>query len=111
MRKAVCSSQKCLLLALLLTVGTLGLTQSQAQSAVQRLVAPRPWWRAATTNAPTGDAPPQGPVAAPNDNGGPRSTVVKSWEGMRSDFTLEPPDPHGAAGPNGVIQAVNLRIQ
>jgi len=29
---------------------------------------------------------------------------------MATDFTLEPPDPHGAAGPGGIIQTVNLRI-
>src|SRR5438045_4252925 len=37
--------------------------------------------------------------------------LAASWEGIPSDFTLEPPDPHGAAGPNGVIQVVNVRLE
>src|SRR5881392_2386789 len=40
----------------------------------------------------------------------PLATVAASWPGIPSDFTLEPPDPHGAAGPNGIIQVVNVEI-
>src|SRR5262249_49173475 len=41
---------------------------------------------------------------------GAPTPILASWEGMSSDFTLEPPDPHGAAGPNGVLQVVNVRL-
>ncbi len=41
---------------------------------------------------------------------GPLAPITESWEGMSSDFLYEPPDPHGAAGPNGVIQVVNVRL-
>lgn len=41
---------------------------------------------------------------------GPRSLVSNSWPGMQSDFLYEPPDPHGAAGPVGIIQVVNVRM-
>src|SRR2546423_9165576 len=34
----------------------------------------------------------------------PLSLVSASWPGLSSDFLYEPPDPHGAAGPNGIIQ-------
>lgn len=33
-----------------------------------------------------------------------------SFEGLSSDFALEPPDPHGAAGPSGILQAINVRL-
>jgi hypothetical protein len=39
------------------------------------------------------------------------SSVAASWEGMSQTSTIRPPDPHGAAGPNGILQTVNLRIQ
>ncbi len=51
------------------------------------------------------------PTALAQNGPGPLATIRESWEGMSSDFTLEPPDPHGAAGPNGIIQTVNLRIK
>lgn len=35
---------------------------------------------------------------------------MTGWEGIGSNRTLEPPDPHGAAGPNGIIQVVNVDI-
>ena len=41
----------------------------------------------------------------------PLSAIAASWEGIPTDFTLEPPDPHGSAGPNGVLQVVNVRIE
>lgn len=40
----------------------------------------------------------------------PTATIVQSWEGMAQTGTIRPPDPHGAAGPNGIIATVNLRI-
>jgi hypothetical protein len=40
----------------------------------------------------------------------PQAVVTASFEGLPSDFTLEPPDPHGAAGPFGIIQVINVRI-
>src|SRR5437588_5105579 len=56
--------------------------------------------------APLGQSPaPQDDLPAPLD------AVSASWEGMSSDFQWEPPDPHGAAGPSGIIQTVNLRIK
>src|SRR5882672_9142721 len=53
---------------------------------------------------------PQGLGPSSGDLPGPLSFVSASWEGMSSDFFYEPPDPHGAAGPNGIIQVVNVRI-
>src|ERR1051325_2343274 len=38
------------------------------------------------------------------------ATVLARWEGMSSEENGEPPDPHGAAGRNGIIQTVNTRI-
>ncbi|MSU57841.1 MAG: DUF11 domain-containing protein [Pedosphaera sp.] len=62
---------------------------------------------------PQVDLNPQGPSgpAPQGPNPGPLSSVLASWEGMKSDFTLEPPDPHGAAGPNGIIQVINVRME
>lgn len=40
----------------------------------------------------------------------PAADIVQSWEGMAQVGTIRPPDPHGAAGPSGVIATVNLRI-
>src|SRR5882672_907698 len=53
---------------------------------------------------------PQGLGPSSGDLPGPLSFVSASWEGMSSDFFYEPPDPHGAAGPNGIIQVVNVQI-
>src|SRR5437870_3707129 len=36
----------------------------------------------------------------------PKSLVTTSWPGLVSDQIYEPPDPHGAAGPNGIIQVL-----
>ena len=41
---------------------------------------------------------------------GPKTTVLTSWPGMFQTSSIRPPDPHGAAGPNGIIQVVNVRI-
>jgi hypothetical protein len=49
-------------------------------------------------------------LAAPAEAPAPDASVAASWEGMYSDLLYEPPDPHGAAGPNGIIQVVNVRI-
>jgi hypothetical protein len=38
------------------------------------------------------------------------SSINSSWAGMFQTSTIRPPDPHGAAGPNGIIQTVNLRV-
>src|SRR6267378_2562032 len=47
----------------------------------------------------------------PLDGGGhPLTLISASWEGIPTDFTLEPPDPSGAVGPNGVLATVNLRV-
>src|SRR5882724_9305322 len=48
----------------------------------------------------------------PPSGGGsnPLTSISASWEGIPSDFTLEPPDPSGAVGPNGVLATVNLRL-
>src|SRR6185436_12108720 len=37
-------------------------------------------------------------------------SISASWPGMSSDFFYEPPDPHGCAGPDGILQVVNVRI-
>ena len=47
-------------------------------------------------------------LAQTPDSPGPVAPITASWEGMSSDFTLEPPDPHGAAGPNGILQVINV---
>src|SRR5713101_9280993 len=38
-----------------------------------------------------------------------RAQVASSWPGMAQTGVI-PPDPHGAAGPGGVIQTVNLNM-
>ncbi len=40
------------------------------------------------------------------------STIVNQWEGMAqvANSTIRPPDPHGAAGPSGIVATVNGRI-
>src|SRR5439155_15617047 len=55
---------------------------------------------------PLGETPV--PQPATHDPLGP---VTASWEGMPNEQGYEPPDPHGAAGPNGIIQTVNLQIK
>ena len=37
-------------------------------------------------------------------------SIGQTWEGIVSDNTSVPPDPHGAPGPAGVLATVNLRI-
>jgi hypothetical protein len=39
-----------------------------------------------------------------------QGTLINSWEGIRGPTVGVPPDPHGAPGPNGVIDTVNLNI-
>ena len=36
--------------------------------------------------------------------------AAPSWEGLSSNIGKEPPDPHGAAGPQGILSVSNLRI-
>ena len=38
------------------------------------------------------------------------SSINSSWAGMFQTSSIRPPDPHGAAGPSGIIQTVNLRV-
>lgn len=38
------------------------------------------------------------------------ATVSESWPGMFQTGAISPPDPHGAAGPDGILQTVNLRV-
>src|SRR6266567_1588048 len=64
-----------------------------------------PVWLGDGPAGPSGGPAPQGPGT------GPLSSVLNSWEGMKSDLTLEPPDPHGAAGPNGILQVINVRME
>lgn len=52
-----------------------------------------------------------GDPVPPPDSPNPFGAVSASWEGISSDIQWEPPDPHGAAGPNGIVQTVNLRIK
>jgi hypothetical protein len=49
------------------------------------------------------------PQASAQDE--PKTGVAASWPGIPSDLNSEPPDPHGAAGSNGVIQVVNTKIE
>jgi hypothetical protein len=37
-------------------------------------------------------------------------SIVQNWEGIQSQNDGNPPDPHGAPGPAGIIATVNLRI-
>jgi len=54
---------------------------------------------------------PKSPKSSSADDPSTRlSLVSSSWDGMASDFSTEPPDPHGAAGPVGIIQVINTRI-
>lgn len=41
---------------------------------------------------------------------GSAQTILQGWEGIAGPTGSVPPDPHGAAGPNGNVAAVNLRI-
>src|SRR5207245_1860377 len=57
--------------------------------------------------------PGTGPAAGnsgPTKGPSPKTAISTSWEGLHSDFLWEPPDTHGAAGPNGIIEVVNVRI-
>ncbi len=49
-------------------------------------------------------------IVASGGQSSPQSSVANQWEGMFQTSSIRPPDPHGAAGPNGIIQTVNLRI-
>jgi uncharacterized repeat protein (TIGR01451 family) len=72
----------------------------------------RPLLPVRSTLAPlaTPPASPFTPSVAPRPLGPtPYSLVNASWGGMASDLAIEPPDPHGAAGPAGVVQVVNTR--
>src|SRR5258708_21069422 len=40
----------------------------------------------------------------------PKSGIIASWPGMGQTGLIRPPDPHGSAGPSGIIQVVNLRV-
>lgn len=44
--------------------------------------------------------------------GAPHTVLGASWEGLAQipGSALRPPDPHGAAGPNGILQVVNTRV-
>lgn len=44
-----------------------------------------------------------------NIEGTEASLINKSWAGMFQVASIRPPDPHGAAGPSGIIAVVNLR--
>ncbi len=37
-------------------------------------------------------------------------SILQSWEGIASNNTSVPPDPHGAPGPEGILATVNLRL-
>jgi hypothetical protein len=65
--------------------------------------------------------PPEPPMPEPTmpdfskgtvvDEGGiPKAATNASWPGVFQVATIRPPDPHGAAGSNGILQVVNLRI-
>lgn len=87
---------------------------AQASNPFPSSVAPRNWRPPAVAASAPG-APLKTPAlpvvsAAAVNNPSPLTSVAASWEGIPTQFTLEPPDPHGAAGPNGIIQVVNVRI-
>src|SRR5258706_6861768 len=41
----------------------------------------------------------------------PKSGIIASWPGMGQTGQIRPPDSHGSAGPSGIIQVVNVRIE
>ena len=62
---------------------------------------------------PKSALPPGGslqPASAQSDSEAPAIPVAASWEGIATDFIYEPPDPHGAAGSDGIIQVVNALV-
>lgn len=59
----------------------------------------------APLRAPLGNLP-----AVASADGQPLSAVVSQWPGMAQATSIRPPDPHGSAGPNGVLQVVNTRV-
>ncbi len=60
--------------------------------------------------APPLRAPLEDLSAAAQTGGQPLSSVRSQWAGMASTGFTRPPDPHGSAGPNGILQVVNTRI-
>jgi hypothetical protein len=76
-----------------------------AQNTFPAPMAPRTFTKLPITSDSSTDRSPLTP-----ESPGPLGPVTESWEGMSSDFTLEPPDPHGAAGPNGILQVINVRL-
>jgi len=50
------------------------------------------------------------PAAKAAGDATPKATTNATWPGMFQVGTIRPPDPDGAAGSNGIIQAINLRI-
>ena len=108
MRNVVTWSLKCSVLALLIYGWPSSVFKSQAQYASTRPV--RFGAALPVPNDASGGVPTRGPVSGTKGPGGTKTTVTTSWEGMSSDFFEEPPDPHGAAGPNGIIQIINTHI-
>ena len=111
----IASSRRCLAFALLVQ-GALwlpspiraegSLDSAMAARLPQRLAAAR----TAQATPPVSSIQPLISSAA-NSDGGPRTAVLNSWDGIPTDFSLEPPDPSGAAGPNGILATVNLRLE
>ncbi|MBI3413986.1 MAG: HYR domain-containing protein, partial [Verrucomicrobia bacterium] len=58
----------------------------------------------------TVEAPPENVISLAPNNQPQASTIPGQFEGMFQTSSIRPPDPHGAAGPSGIIQTVNLRV-
>ena len=114
MQEKLCSCvPRRLALALFLGVACWKGLPASAQSLFPPPRAPRPWQiPAALPAGKDGGADAAAVWNLPDSaqTGSPLTTVTASFAGIPTDFTLEPPDPSGAAGPNGVLQTVNLRI-
>src|ERR1700682_18563 len=110
MRNMMCSSPRWLVLALLVCSATFA---SGPADAAEAFSAPRAARLRQILDRQ--QAQPSGatfvPAAygqtSPQDFGGPLTSVSASFEGIPTDFTLEPPDPSGAAGPSRGLQHVD----
>jgi len=115
MKKLFSPAPRVLALALLFSAAQFVDLPVQAQSAFPPPRASRlrqsPFAPAAAQSPALNQATPlQYPAPSGQSSPSPLTTVATSWAGIPTDFTLEPPDPSGAAGPNGILQTVNLRV-
>ena len=58
----------------------------------------------------TSEFEPESRISLPPGNQPQASSIPGQFEGMFQTSSIRPPDPHGAAGPSGIIATVNLRV-